>query len=243
MSNVERIALLLAGGRGERVGESCPKQFVVVGGIPLFVYTLRAFENHPGIDGLYVVCASEWEAHVCEEAAAHRIVKFRGTWPGGVTGLDSLRNGVNGLTANGFPAGTIVMVHDVVRPLVSRAVISSGLEVCARYGSAVAGFSGNEAFMVSPDGEKAVGMVPREGMYAAQTPYTLTLGRLEALFREADNCHVASSQSLYTLLAQLGKWPLHISRGEWVNFKVTLPEDLALFKALLREKQRGDAPD
>lgn len=239
MNRAQHVVLLLAGGCGDRMQASHPKQFLSVRGTPLFVYTMKAFERHEEIDAIYVVCVAGWSRFVCRQAVVHGISKFKGTFKGGLTGFASLRSGVDGLIRSGLPGSTVVMVHDVVRPLVSQAVISSGLQVCRTQGCAIAGFASNEAFMVSFDGSQATGMMPREGFFAAQTPYTLTLERLQETFRQADKRNIRVSQSLYTLLAELRAWPLPISRGEWVNFKVTYPADLALFKALLAAGYEG----
>ena len=54
------IAIITAGGRGERMGNRIPKQFVEVNGKPIILYTLEVFENHPQIDAIIIVCLKEW---------------------------------------------------------------------------------------------------------------------------------------------------------------------------------------
>ena len=88
-----------------------------------------------------------------------------------------------------------------------------------------------EAYMAG-DSEKATEMIPREQLWGAQTPHTFPLATLVEAFAEADEKGFTQSQSLYTLMADLGRWPLYKSRGERVNLKVTNPEDIWLFSRL-----------
>lgn len=227
------VALLLAGGEGTRMPLRQPKQYVEVAGRPVLAYTVEAFARHPEVDAVYVVCAAGWEEHAARLGAAAGREKFRGTFCGGPAAFDSLRNGIDGLCRNGWPEQTVVLVHDGVRPLVSRAVISSCVETCAACGSAVAALCGHEALMESTDGRQAWSWRGRESLYRAQTPQAFPLHTLREAFSEARRRGLPASQSLVTLMAELGRWPLALSRGEAANFKITLPEDLALFRALV----------
>lgn len=227
------IALLLAGGRGSRMRLPLPKQYVEVAGRPVLGYALSAFARHPGVGAVYVVCAEEWSERVSALGRHECGGKFRGTFRAGTTAFESLRNGVEGLRGAGWSGGTMVVVHDGVRPLVSRAVISSCIETCAARGSAVAALQGNEAFLESADACQAWGYRERERLYRAQTPMAFSLQALEEAFAEARRRGLPASQSLFTLMAELGRWPVFLSHGETANFKITLPEDVALFRALV----------
>jgi len=227
------VALLLAGGEGTRMPLREPKQYVEVAGRPVLTYTVEAFARHLAVDAVYVVCAAGWEERAARLGTAAGGGKFRGTFRGGPTAFDSLRNGVDGLCEAGWGGETLVLVHDGVRPLVSRAVISSCVETCAACGSAVAALRGHEALVESTDGRQAWNFRGRENLYRAQTPQAFPLLTLREAFAEARRRGLPPSQSLVTLMAELGRWPLALSRGEAANFKITLPEDLALFRALV----------
>lgn len=219
---------------------SLPKQYVEVAGRPVLAYAVAAFARHPAVKAVYAVCVPEWEARVAALGSAEGGGKFLGTFRAGATAFDSLRNGVEGLHAAGWDGRTAVLVHDGVRPLVSRAVISSCVETCAAFGSAVAALCGNEAFMESADGRLAWGHRDRERLFRAQTPQAFPLQTLREAFAEARRLKLPPSQSLFTLMAELGRWPLALSRGETANFKLTRREDLALFRALVEGGFRQD---
>ena len=225
------IALLLAGGDGTRAAQSVPKQYVQVEGLPVIAYTMRAFDRHPLIDALYVVCQDEWADLVRRTATELAFTKFRGTIPAGESCIGSIRNGVHELS-NRYTDNPIVLVHDGVRPLVSSAIIADAIAVCRRHGNAIAALQGEEAFMTG-DATKATSMIPREQLWGAQTPHTFPLATLVQVFDEAQRQGISDSQSLYTLMAELHHWPLYKSRGERVNLKITHPEDIWLFCRLV----------
>ena len=230
MNNPRNIALILAGGEGTRAQQPVPKQYVQIEGIPVLAYTLRAFDRHPLIDAIYVVCRDKWHSYVEQFTAELGFNKFRGTFLAGETSFDSIRNGIRGL--QGLEnADSIVLVHDGVRPLVSADIINDSIRVCRLHGNAIAAMQGEEAYM-SGDAEKATEMIPREQLWGAQTPHTFPLATLVQAFEEADRRAITASQSLYTLMAELGHWPLYKSRGERVNLKITNPEDIWFFSRL-----------
>ena len=234
MRSERNIALVLAGGYGSRAQTECPKQFVKVGGRMVLAYTAAAFEKHEEIDSFYVVCADYWRERVCREMESIGFGKFSGTFTSGATSMESLRSGVEGLAARHLPDDTVVMVHEAVRPLVSHAVISDALTVCRSRGNAISGVESHESYMKSPTGVEANGMQSRYGLFRAQMPQTFTLGSLRHAFELAMQRGIHTSQSLFTLMAELGAFPLYVSRGEHSNMKLTFPEDLNLFSALVR---------
>lgn len=239
MNKPRNIALLLAGGQGQRIHFSSPKQYIEIAGRPILAYTMEAFATHPDVDGFYVVCVRSWNTFVQKWGTAVGNGKFLGVFEAGATGFDSLRNGVKGLAEAGITDETVVLVHDGVRPLVSHRIISDSIETCRRYGSAVAGLWSNEAFMESPDGIMAKGYIPRDRLCLAQTPQTFPLATLRSALAEAAARNISNAQSLYTLMAELGKWPVYISRGETVNIKITHDEDLLMLQALLSGGRNG----
>lgn len=233
MHNVSSIALILAGGHGRRLVRPRPKQFVEVGGRPVLAYTLRAFANHPGVEAVAVVCVDEWMnvadglgRDVCGR-------KYLGTFRGGESSVLSARNGVEALWRLGCCPEAVVLIHDGVRPLVSARLISDCLETCRAKGNAVAGLESNEAFLVSSDGQCASAYLPRAGLFRAQTPLAFSLETFRRAFASAGESGMQQAQSVFTLMAAQGVWPLHIVQGESRNFKITYPDDLELFRALL----------
>lgn len=214
------IALILAGGTGERVGERLPKQYLQFGGESILRHTLRAFA--PYVDDILVVCRDEWR----HEAAPYS------TCAGGKTAFESLSSGITTL-AEKEDASTLVMIHDAVRPLVDASVITDSIDVACRCGNAIAAVPVYETLFSAPEDEQTVrGMVRREGMYRAQTPHTFTLGALQEMLRQAKALSISDAQSACTLAFQLG-YELHLSKGDLRNFKITTSSDLSLYETLI----------
>lgn len=117
------IALLIAGGSGARMHQDIPKQFLTVNEKPVIVYTLEAFQKHPEIDSIAVVCISGWENVLRAYAKQFNITKMEHIFPGGDCGQASIRNGVFGLEKY-FEPDDVVLIHDAIRPMVSADIIS-----------------------------------------------------------------------------------------------------------------------
>ncbi len=226
------IALLLAGGKSERMGASIPKQYIEVDGESVLLHTMKAFQRHPLIDDIYVVCAPEWETAVRSGCAEGAVDKFRQTIEGGSTAFKSIVNGIQALAAAETQPCDIVLVHDAVRPLVTQEIISSNISTCRRYGNAITAVGSHEAFAVSADGHDADSFIPREGMYRAQTPHTFRLSCLEEILAMTRKAGITESQSLFTLANEVGFAPLHLTQGDILNFKITQPSDIDIYRAL-----------
>ena len=232
MNNNKHIALLLAGGKSSRMNTNRPKQYIEVNGETVLKHTMKAFQQHPLIQDIYVVCARGWEDTVCEEAQSGEITKFRNAIIGGDTSFQSLKNGIAYLVQEMKDVDSIVLVHDAVRPLISQDVISRNIAVCLTHGSAITAVRSQEAFLVSENGSSSSSYVPRENLLRAQTPHTFPLKTLKDMMDKANEKGITHSQSLFTLANELGFLPLHIAQGDIMNFKLTYPNDILIYQAL-----------
>ena len=98
MSN---YALIIAGGSGNRMGQDIPKQFMYLENRPIIIHTMEAFQQHPDIDGIAVVCLEGWETVLQSYANQFNITKLKWIFPGGKTGHESIHNGIYGLKKAG----------------------------------------------------------------------------------------------------------------------------------------------
>ncbi len=232
MKSHRHIALLLAGGNGVRMNTKRPKQFLQIDGESILLHTMRAFQRHPLIQDIYVVCADEWMVSVEQEAKEGGIRKFRSAIQGGVTGFDSLRNGIKALADTAVDSSALVLVHDAVRPLITQDIISRNIAVCLTHGNAITALGSNEAFLISKDEKSSTEYIPREGILRAQTPHTFPLATLKQMMEQAKERGITHSQSLFTLANEVGFTPLYIAQGDTLNFKITVPQDILIYQAL-----------
>lgn len=223
---------MLAGGKSSRMNTNRPKQYIEVNGESVLKHTMRAFQQHPLIQDIYVVCARGWEETVLDEAQSGKITKFRHAIIGGETSYQSLMNGIAYLLQKVKDMESIILVHDAVRPLVSQDIISRNIAVCLTHGNAITAVRSQEAFLVSEDGSTSNCYIPRENMLRAQTPHTFPLKTLKEMMEAANEKGITHSQSLFTLANELGFTPLHIAQGDIMNFKLTYPNDILIYQAL-----------
>lgn len=225
------IALIIAGGVGARMGQDIPKQFLTVEDKPVIVYTLEAFQKHPKIDSIAVVCVEGWENVLSAYARQFGITKLDAIVPGGENGQDSIRNGVLALEDK-FSSDDIVLIHDAIRPMVSEEVITDCIEVTETYGNAITVIPCAEAMLTTADSETSAGQYPRNELKRTQTPQGFRLGDICQLHRDALEAGITNSVASCTLMVEMGK-QVHFSKGSERNVKLTTVEDIDIFKALL----------
>lgn len=229
------IALIIAGGSGTRMGQDIPKQFLTVNEKPVIVYTLEAFEHHPQIDEIAVVCIEGWEQMLRAYAKQFNISKLNKIFPGGESGQESIKNGVFGLMED-HNADDIVMIHDAIRPMVSEEIISDCLVKTKMYGNAITVIPCAEAMLETKDFKSSESTYPRDELKRTQTPQGFKLGEIYDLHREAVKKGITNSIASCTLMVEMGR-KVFFSSGSEKNIKLTTVEDIDIFKALLAAKR------
>ncbi len=227
------IAIVIAGGSGNRMGQDIPKQFMHVDNCPIIIHTMRCFQQHPDIDAIAVVCLNGWDTVLQSYANQFSISKLKWIFPGGRTGMESIHNGIYGLREAGCDDNDLVLIHDSVRPLLSQEIISSNIAVCKAYGYAITGIKCREAILESDDGFTTSTSISRDRLIRTQTPQTFRLGNIIKVHEEAKAKGITNSVASCTLVAEVGGREMHIVPGSEKNIKVTTVEDIEILKALM----------
>ena len=225
------VALLTAAGSGTRMQLNIPKQFIHVDDKPIIIYTMEAFQNHPSIDAIIVVTIDSWSDVLWAYARQFGITKLKWVVPGGESGQESIRKGLDVLKQE-LTDEDVVMVHDGNRPLVSSQIISDSLATFSKYGSAVAAIPCTEVVFESDDGLTSMISTERERLLRTQTPHTYRIGDLYAAHLEAQSRGLTNTAASCMLMKELGRMT-YFSKGSEENLKITTPDDLKIFKALL----------
>lgn len=233
------IAVIIAGGSGNRMGQDIPKQFMHVDGCPIIIHTMQCFQRHPDIDAIAVVCLKGWDTVLQAYANQFSITKLKWIFPGGDTGMESIHNGIYGLKEQGCKDDDLVLIHDSVRPLLSQDIISSNIAICKAYGYAITGIQCREAILESEDGFSTSSSIPRDRLIRTQTPQTFKLGNIIQVHEDAKVKGIANSVASCTLIAEVGGREMHIVPGSEKNIKVTTVEDLEILKALMHTNKEG----
>ena len=234
------IALLTAGGTGNRMGQDIPKQFMPIDNKPVIIYTMESFQFHPEIDSIGVICLKGWEVVLQSYANQYNITKLKWIFEGGESNQESIYNGLVGLREAGCSDDDIILVQDGVRPLVSQRIISENISTCSKYGYAVTGLICKEAIMEQIGNTVNEISIPRERLVRTQTPHTYRLGTLIDGHIKARERGINNTVASCTLFSALGIKEQYLVRGSEQNgLKLTSPEDVELFKALLHSTKES----
>ncbi len=233
------IAMLIAGGKGVRTNQDIPKQFLNINDRPVIVYTLMAFQQHPDIDAIEVVCIDGWQQVLWAYAKQFNITKLKWITTGGDNGQSSIRNGVEEL-AKHCSDEDMVLIHDAIRPNISQEIISGCIATCRLKGSAITVIPCAEAMLLRQDNDdnSSQEVIPRDSLARTQTPQAFSLGKLKWAHEEALKRGITDSTASCTLMIELGE-EVHFCAGSEKNVKITTTDDLEIFKALL-SAQKSD---
>lgn len=232
------IALLIAGGSGNRMGQDIPKQFMHIDGRPIIIHTMQCFQLHPDIEAIAVVCLKGWETVLQSYANQFNITKLKWIFPGGNNGMESIHNGIYGLKDAGCSDEDLILIHDAVRPLLAQDIISANIGICKSFGYAITGIQCREAILESTDGFTTKTSIPRDTLIRTQTPQTFRLKNILNAHERAKKKGITNSVSSCTLIAELGEdIEMHIVPGSEKNIKITTVEDLEILRALMHTQK------
>lgn len=241
MNREKNVAIIFAGGSGVRMGAGIPKQFLEINGKPILVHTLQLFQNHDEIDEIYLAVGEAHINYVEELADEYRLRKVKKVVAGGETAQDSIYHALLAVQeTNGN--NTVVLIHDGVRPFVSYDVISKNIAGVKENGNAITCTSCYETVLISETGESVETVPYRKDTYVAQAPQSFLLkdimtahDAVRKLPTKYDNmvdaCTIIRSQNMVAYMVE----------GNRGNIKVTTPEDVYLFRALLQYKENEQA--
>jgi 2-C-methyl-D-erythritol 4-phosphate cytidylyltransferase len=222
---MEKFAVLVAGGKGLRMGSAMPKQFLPLDGKPLLYYTIKAFlEAFPELHMILVLPQDQLSyAQMVLQSFPERI--DLSIVAGGETRFHSVQNGLRSIGED-----AVVFVHDGVRPLVSVDLIRRCYEQALEKGSAIPAVAVSDSIrMLNGDTSKPV---DRELLRSIQTPQTF---RAEILLPAFTQEYKVAFTDEATVVEAYGT-NVYLIEGEKSNIKVTTPEDLVLAEALLKER-------
>lgn len=228
--------IIIAGGIGNRVGASIPKQFIEVLGKPVIVYTLEQFQNHPEIDAIELVCVDGYQEYLKEIVEKYDITKVLKIVKGGSEYERSIMNGVYGLEGIANP-DDIVMIHWSPSPFVTEDIISDNLRVCKEKGNAI---SASYSYLLygTNDGDCAKKAINRETFMTLSAPQSFLYKVIMDIYRQVEEKKMFDYVEAHTtaFMTELGI-PLYFSKGSHTNIKITTKEDLDLFRGYLLNKR------
>ena len=218
--------IIVAGGSGSRMGTELPKQFLLVGGIPVLMHTIRNFyEFDPFLQLILVLPEAEiatWKMMCCQ----YQFNVPHQTIAGGDTRFQSVKNGLSVV-----PECDLIAVHDGVRPLVSHETLTRCFESADKRGSAIPVLPANESLREGDMNESVP--VDRSHFYIVQTPQVFKAAILKNGYKQAWIPEFTDDASV----VEHAGTPVRLVMGNRENIKITFPEDLLIAELFLKNRR------
>lgn len=226
------IAVILAGGKAGRNRQNIPSQFIDVQGKPILVYCMDAYQSHPAIDDIYVVCLRGWENIVKAYATQYCISKLRGIIPGGTSGILSLKNALDYMNDN-YDPNDLVIIQESTRPMITTETISKLLLACAEKDSATICHSMNEYVQFSVSGQRAT-YIDRNTTIAIQSPEAHRLFLMNEVFSKAARQKHPLTETCCTMLLYNLGYNINFIESGINNIKIVREEDISAFRTMIK---------
>ncbi len=222
-------AIITAAGHGRRMGEGRKKQFSMLGEVPIIVHTLQTFQDSASINEIILVVPDDGIDYCKQEIVnSYNFTKVKKIVSGGEKRQKSVFNGLKSVSRE----MDLVVVHDGVRPFLSKPILENSIKKAKEKGSVVVAIPVKDTLMrISDQGMVTEGQ-NRDSMWRIQTPQVFKKEILISAFEKAlkDNfCGTDES----TLVTRLGI-PVYVVNGSELNIKITTPEDIVLGESILR---------
>lgn len=218
--------VIAAAGRSERAGPGAPKQFRLVGGVPMLLRSTQPFLDHPRVHDVIITLPPHVAAAPPPwlEALRPRVRLV----PGGATRALSVKAGLEALE----PTCTLVLVHDAARPFVSRETIDAVIALAARGVGAVPAVRVRDTLKRAQNGAMRITeTVDRTGLWCAHTPQGFPRAMLEAAYRRATGS-LGQGATDEAALVEAAGYDVELVPDLPNNIKITSPQDFVLAQAI-----------
>ncbi len=228
-------AIVLAGGKGTRMGSQIPKQYLPIAGKQLLWYTLRAFTESEVTDIVLVVGSGEVELRYREYVEQYGFTKISAIVEGGKERYDSVMCGLAAIPGE-MDDTRVVLVHDAARACILPRTIHDVIVSAREHGACIVAVPVKDTIKVSVDGKTVSATPSRDTLWTVQTPQGFSCGLLRRAYAKMvdmrDNQPETFRQFTITddacVVETFLQCPVFIVPGEYTNIKVTTPEDMQI---------------
>lgn len=234
ISSNKNVVVILAGGKSSRNQQNIPNQFINIMGKPVIVYCMEAYQSHPAIDDIYVVCLRGWETIVKAYAEQYNITKLKGIVSAGNTGIMSVKNSLDTIKSH-YRDDDVIIFQESTRPNITVEIISKLLQACDEKGSAniCMPMRDHLQFIVSESKES---VADRETTVEVQSPEAYKFSVISSIFKKAEEQNHELTESCGAmLLYNLGHY-VNFVEGSVNNVKIIKQEDIAVFSTILNQR-------
>jgi 2-C-methyl-D-erythritol 4-phosphate cytidylyltransferase len=232
-------AILPAAGLGTRMGADTPKQFLELNGLPLVIFTLRRLAESPALSHFYIATLPEEVAALERRVGQEKLGRPVRVLRGGATRQESVARALAEVAAD----TELVMVHDAVRPLVTREMVERVIKEARACGAAIVGVPATDTIKevkrasLPKDVALITATIHRERIVMAQTPQAFRTALIKEAFARAAQDGAAASDEA-SLVERLGE-EVRVVHGSERNLKITRPGDLELARFYLAQERNS----
>ena len=224
-------AVIVAAGKGKRMGTEISKQFLPLCGKEILAHTVEKFENAKKIRDIVLVTGEDSLQDVKEMTMEYGWKKVAFVVAGGKERQDSVWNGLQAVSED----TEIVLIHDGVRPFVTEEILKDSIETAMEMGGCVAGVPAKDTIKVCNEENIAVATPDRSTLWQIQTPQTFRRELILQAYAQAKEDGFAGTDD--ASLAEYSGYPVKVIMGSYRNIKITTKEDLIIGEAFLKEVQ------
>ena len=224
-------AVIVAAGKGKRMGTEISKQFLPLGGKEILAHTVEKFEKAENIRDIILVTGEDSLQDVQDMTQEYGWGKIRSIVAGGKERQDSVWNGLQEVPAD----AEIVLIHDGVRPFVTEDILNVSIETTLEMGGCVAGVPAKDTIKICSNENIAVATPDRSTLWQIQTPQTFRRELIMKAYEQAKADGFVGTDD--ASLAEYSGYSVKVIMGSYRNIKITTKEDLLIGEVFLKEDQ------
>ena len=219
-------AIILAGGKGKRMGAKISKQYIEIKGKPILYYTIKRFADYKNINRIILVLPKDEIDYCKKEVLDKYSLKVDLIVEGGKERQDSVFNALEKLFDD-----EIVLIHDGARPFVSDRIIDQGIKYARLYGASAPGVMPKDTIKIKDNNGFSLHTPDRNTLVAIQTPQVFKLNIIKDCHRRIKEENRVVTDD--TMVVETYDKKVYLYDGDYTNIKVTTPEDLILAERLI----------
>lgn len=228
------ISIILSGGIGSRMGLDLPKQYVMVNGQPIINYCLNTFLENNKTEAIVIGVAAEWKEFVQEYVAKLNPKKPIYYSEPGETRQYSIYNALKVVKENGYSDDDVILIHDAARPLVTHELINRCYDGCKEADGIMPVVPVKDTTYLSTDGKHIQSLLNRSHLWSGQAPEAFRLGKYLKIHNEMSRENLLQINGSTEIAFKAGL-NCQMVDGDPMNFKITTPEDLSNFEAIINK--------
>jgi 2-C-methyl-D-erythritol 4-phosphate cytidylyltransferase len=232
MERLHCTAIVLAAGRGTRMGTKVHKQYIMLDGRPVLYYSLKAFQCSDIIDEIYLVTGSGEEVYCREEIVEkYGITKVTRILTGGKERYHSVWNGLKELDDNGY-----VFIHDGARPFVDKKIIERTFAAVCKHNACVTGMPVKDTIKVADERGFVESTPDRNRLWMIQTPQVFENSLVKSAYSLLMGEPYTNVTDDAMVVEKMLEHPIELVLGSYENIKITTSEDLEMAEVFLKKK-------